>query len=251
MQTNSDNDFVFFFLVIIEKCGKRSILLKVKYKSVEFRTDKIVLQDILADLKKMLKSFVIRLLCLLLFSLKSPRRMEGFMGWQKSFFLSTVFVLFFGLMLSGCGKKTVTPEAAGGDSGAMGAAEPLETKVVAGDNIMEGRTSGPMLPVYFDFDSSTIRADQVERIEGNADFLKKNPAITIRIEGNCDPRGTKEYNLALGERRAQSAKKYLVNLGVDADRLNTISWGEEKLLLYGHDEISWAQNRRDDFVIVK
>jgi peptidoglycan-associated lipoprotein len=116
---------------------------------------------------------------------------------------------------------------------------------------MEGRTSGPMLPVYFDFDSSVIRADQVERIEGNGEFLKKNPDIKIRIEGNCDPRGTKEYNLALGERRAQSAKKYLVNLGVDADRMNTISWGEEKLLLYGHDEISWAQNRRDDFVIIK
>ena len=73
----------------------------------------------------------------------------------------------------------------------------------------------------------------------------------IRIEGNCDPRGTKEYNLALGERRALSAQKYLVNLGVDASRMNTVSWGEEKLLLYGHDELSWAQNRRDDFVIVK
>lgn len=174
------------------------------------------------------------------------------MSGQKSLFLSTVFVLCFGLMLSGCGKKPVTgPEMAEGEGGAMGQSEPLETEVVAGDNIMEGRTSGPMLPVYFDFDSSVIRADQVERIEGNGEFLKKNPNINIRIEGNCDPRGTKEYNLALGERRAQSAKKYLVNLGVDADRMNTISWGEEKLLLYGHDEISWAQNRRDDFVIIK
>jgi peptidoglycan-associated lipoprotein len=81
--------------------------------------------------------------------------------------------------------------------------------------------------------------------------MKQNSSATVRIEGNCDPRGTKEYNLALGERRAQSAKKYLVNLGVDESRLSTVSWGEEKLLLYGHDEISWAQNRRDDFVIVK
>jgi len=168
---------------------------------------------------------------------------------QKSLFVSAIFVLLIGIMFSGCGKKTVGgPE---GDPGAMGQAEPLETEAVAGDNIMEGRTSGPMLPVYFDFDSSMIRADQVERIEANADFLKQSLEVMIRIEGNCDPRGTKEYNLALGERRAQSVKKYLVNLGVDESRMNTVSWGEEKLLLYGHDELSWAQNRRDDFVIVK
>lgn len=177
--------------------------------------------------------------------------MEGYMSGQKSLYLATVFVLFFSLILIGCGKKTVTGPEAVGDQTAMGPSEPLETDAVAGDNIMEGRTSAPMLPVYFDFDASAIRADQVERIETNGDFLKENPEITIRIEGNCDPRGTKEYNLALGERRAQSAKKYLANLGIDASRLNTISWGEEKLLLYGHDELSWAQNRRDDFVIVK
>jgi peptidoglycan-associated lipoprotein len=108
-----------------------------------------------------------------------------------------------------------------------------------------------MVPVYFEYDSSAITGDQVQRIETNADFLKKNPGIKIRIEGNCDPRGTQEYNLALGERRAQSAKSYLINLGVNPNQLSTVSWGEEKLLLFGHDELSWAQNRRDDFVIVK
>ena len=173
------------------------------------------------------------------------------MSGHRSLLLSVVFVLLVGMLFSGCGKKPVGGPGTGGDPGAMGSDEPLETQAVAGDNIMEGRTSGPMLPVYFDFDSSMIRADQIERIETNADFLKKNAGVNIKIEGNCDPRGTKEYNLALGERRAQSAKKYLVNLGVDPSRLNTVSWGEEKLLLYGHDELSWAQNRRDDFVIVK
>ena len=173
------------------------------------------------------------------------------MSGHRSLLLSAVLVLLVGIMFSGCGKKTVSGSGTGGDPGAMGSDEPLETQAVAGDNIMEGRTSGPMLPVYFDFDSSMVRTDQVERIESNADFLKQNTGVNIRIEGNCDPRGTKEYNLALGERRAQSAKKYLVNLGVDASRMNTVSWGEEKLLLYGHDELSWAQNRRDDFVIVK
>ena len=117
--------------------------------------------------------------------------------------------------------------------------------------IMEGRTSGPMVPVYFGFDSSSVAGEQVQRIEINADFIKKNPALQIRIEGNCDERGTLEYNLALGERRAQSAKSYLVNLGVNGEQLRTVSFGEEKQLLFGHDEISWAQNRRADFVIVK
>ncbi len=142
-------------------------------------------------------------------------------------------------------------EIATGVPDGLGPAESLETAVDENDNILEGRTSGPMRPVYFDFDSARIQGDQVERIEANGDFLKNNDGVTIRIEGNCDSRGTREYNLALGERRALSAKKYLVNLGVDPSRLATVSFGKEKLLLFGHDELSWAQNRRDDFVIIK
>ena len=154
------------------------------------------------------------------------------------------------VLFSGCAKKEADEEAMkpGTDSGAMGKEEPLESKAIG---ISEGRTSDGMLPVYFDFDSADIRQDQVSRIEVNSDFLKKNPSMNIRIEGNCDPRGTKEYNMALGERRAQSAKKYLENLGIDEQRLSTISYGKERLLLHGQDELSWAQNRRDDFVIVK
>ena len=159
--------------------------------------------------------------------------------------MAAVLTLCMGVMMSGCAKKAV--ETPAGDKGAMGPSESLET---AASDILEGRTSAPMLPVYFDFDKSDIRADQVERVENNADFLKKSSTVRIRIEGNCDERGTNEYNLALGERRAQSAKKYLVNLGVEDARLETVSWGEEKVLLFG-DEISWAQNRRDDFVIIK
>lgn len=156
-------------------------------------------------------------------------------------------MLLFGVGLTGCSKKKPGPSEQASTEG-MGPAESLESKE---SDIMEGRTSGPMLPVYFEFDSSAIIGEQVQRLETNADFLKGNTEVTVRIEGNCDPRGTREYNLALGERRAQSAKAYLVNLGVSAGQLSTVSWGEEKLLLFGHDEISWAQNRRDDFVIVK
>ena len=172
---------------------------------------------------------------------------------QRSFILLVLLALFSAMIITGCGKKTVVDNSgtSGADPGAMGPAESLETDAAKGDDIMEGRTSGPMLPIYFDFDLSTLRADQVERIETNADFMKNKQDVQVRIEGNCDPRGTKDYNLALGERRAQSAKQYLINLGVEASRLSTVSWGAEKLLLFGHDELSWSQNRRDDFVVIK
>ncbi len=162
-----------------------------------------------------------------------------------------VFFMAFFLLVAVFGCSNKKPEIATGVPDGLGPAESLETAVDENDNILEGRTSGPMRPVYFDFDSARIQGDQVERIEANGDFLKNNDGVTIRIEGNCDSRGTREYNLALGERRALSAKKYLVNLGVDPSRLATVSFGKEKLLLFGHDELSWAQNRRDDFVIIK
>jgi peptidoglycan-associated lipoprotein len=154
------------------------------------------------------------------------------------------------LTLSGCGSKSKTDQAMTEEvkSEAMGVEEPLESKPLG---ISEGRTTEGMLPVYFDFDSSDIRKDQVARVEVNAEFIKNQKDYDIKIEGNCDPRGTNEYNMALGERRALSAKKYLVNLGVDEARLSTISYGEERLLLQGQDELSWAQNRRDDFVVVE
>jgi len=138
------------------------------------------------------------------------------------------------------------------DEGA-GPAESLESKPVEQGAMTIGtvegsRTSTGLLPVYFDFDKSVIRPDQVERMEANAAFMKSN-ALKIQIEGNCDERGTNEYNMALGERRAMSAKKYLVNLGIAANRLNTISYGEERPINRGHDELAWSQNRRDDFVI--
>ncbi|PIE60740.1 MAG: peptidoglycan-associated lipoprotein [Desulfobulbus propionicus] len=167
---------------------------------------------------------------------------------SSSLILIIISVCLFGFGLAGCGKKPPkAPAAVPADDGA-GQVEPLETQE---SDILEGRTSGPMLPVYFEFDKSDIMGEQVQRIENNATYLMDNKNINIRVEGNCDPRGTNEYNLALGERRAQSAKKYLVNLGISADRITTVSWGEEKLLLFGHDEVSWAQNRRDDFVIAK
>ncbi len=164
-------------------------------------------------------------------------------------FLHVLMILSL-IVISGCAKDKVSDEAMkpSTDKGAMGKEEPLESKPIG---ISEGRTSEGMLPVYFDFDSSDVRKDQVPRVEANAEFLTANSDTSVRIEGNTDPRGTNEYNMALGERRALSAKKYLVNLGISESRLSTISFGEERLLMHGHDELSWAQNRRADFVIVE
>lgn len=182
-------------------------------------------------------------------------------GYFFRFLAVATLVTSLSLLTGGCAKKTVqTEEGAAGTIGAeeermaMGAEESLDSKAWKRDGdhkVLEGRTSDPMLPVYFDFDKSGIRSDQVSRIRKNASYLKKNTGIRVRIEGNCDERGTNEYNMALGERRALSGKKYLVNLGVSSRRLKTISYGEEKPLNRGHDELSWSQNRRDDFVIVK
>ncbi len=103
--------------------------------------------------------------------------------------------------------------------------------------------------INFDFDQSSIRPDAREILKANADILLKKGAAKITIEGYCDERGTAEYNMALGERRAQEAKKYLVNLGVKTSQIITISYGEERPLDPGHDEDAWAKNRRAHFAV--
>ncbi|MDR3631939.1 MAG: peptidoglycan-associated lipoprotein Pal [Desulfocapsaceae bacterium] len=110
-----------------------------------------------------------------------------------------------------------------------------------------GRCTPGLSPIYFDFDQSTIKSDMSSRMVSNASYMKKNSGISIVIEGNCDSKGTNEYNLALGERRAITAKQYLVNLGIQASRIRTVSYGEERPLFTGQDESSYAMNRRDDF----
>lgn len=105
--------------------------------------------------------------------------------------------------------------------------------------------------IYFDFDSSDITASARDILSRNAAEIMKEQLLKIRIEGNCDERGSAEYNLALGERRAKAARQYLVNLGVKPERLSTISYGKEKPAVQGNNEAAWAKNRRDEFVIVK
>jgi peptidoglycan-associated lipoprotein len=103
--------------------------------------------------------------------------------------------------------------------------------------------------INFDFDSSIIRPDAREILKVNADFFLKNRISSIVIEGHCDERGTAEYNMALGQKRAQETKTYLINLGVKESIINTISYGEERPLDPGNDEEAWAKNRRAHFVV--
>lgn len=104
--------------------------------------------------------------------------------------------------------------------------------------------------IHFDFDKSDIRAG-VDRdlLQNKAVIMQRNPNVRVTIEGNCDERGTNEYNMALGSRRANSAKEYLKVLGVDAGRIDTVSYGEERPVDPGHNEAAWAKNRRADFVV--
>jgi peptidoglycan-associated lipoprotein len=100
--------------------------------------------------------------------------------------------------------------------------------------------------VFFEFDAATLTKDAQDKLANVADVLVKHPELTVRIEGNCDERGSEQYNLALGQRRAEAAKKYLDQLGVKDKQISAISFGAEKPKASGHDEEAWKQNRRDD-----
>jgi peptidoglycan-associated lipoprotein len=103
--------------------------------------------------------------------------------------------------------------------------------------------------IFFNFDSVSLSQEARDRLVKNADLMKKDPDVKVQIEGHCDERGSDEYNLALGEKRARAAMKYLTELGIPADHLSVISYGKEKPADRGHDEAAWAKNRRDEFVV--
>jgi len=110
--------------------------------------------------------------------------------------------------------------------------------------------SGPLVEIYFDYDSYDLRADARKTLQAHAVWLKANPAARVEIEGHCDERGTTEYNLALGAKRARSARDYLVTLGIVANRISTTSYGEELLVCKEKTDACYQKNRRDRFVII-
>jgi peptidoglycan-associated lipoprotein len=137
-----------------------------------------------------------------------------------------------------------TEYAAGQTPGAMDVPESVEP---------EGPRPGDLLPfpelqvIYFDYDRSTIRSDQLASIEHNLKYLKDHPEDKVLIAGHCDERGTSEYNYSLGERRAAAVREYLIKGGVNANRIAVLSKGEEEPIALGHAEASWSLNRRCEF----
>ncbi|UCH98798.1 MAG: peptidoglycan-associated lipoprotein Pal [Candidatus Aminicenantes bacterium] len=133
----------------------------------------------------------------------------------------------------------------------------VETPELTEEELLQRRTleeinkMGYLKRIHFDFDKYFIRNDMKPVLEKNAQWLLKFPSVVVTIDGHCDERGTEEYNMALGEKRAESAKKYLANLGVPGARLKTVSYGKTKPLVKGVDEESHYMNRRDEFTIIK
>jgi len=187
---------------------------------------------------------------------------------RKKFWFGVALLLIVpGLLFTtSCAKKTVKPEAAmkatDEDDAARKAAEEaarkaemerkqkLEEERLKADTMKSGDAGlFEKELIHFDFDKSILRSDAQEILTRKAEFLRMNPNAKVVIEGHCDDRGTAEYNLALGDRRANAAKAFLVNLGIEEGRLTTISYGEERPLDPADNNDAWALNRRDKFII--
>ena len=160
---------------------------------------------------------------------------------------SVLSVLTAVFLLAACASEPQANKGASGTGMQAAAAPAMTTTIVPGTQADLVANVGDR--VFFDFDKSDLRPDARAQVEKWATWLKKYPQNAVTVQGNCDERGTREYNLALGERRAAAAKKYLVALGVDAKRVKTISYGKERPAVVGSNEAAWAQNRRDELVV--
>ena len=158
------------------------------------------------------------------------------------------------LMLAACASQQSTESApSAGQPAATAPAPQAQTAPVAPGTMAINPLHDPnsilaKRSVYYDFDKSMIKPEFRPMIEAHAGYLREHPQATVRVEGNCDERGSREYNLALGQRRADSVRKALGLLGVADSRVETTSWGEEKPRAKGHNEESWWQNRRGDVI---
>ena len=127
--------------------------------------------------------------------------------------------------------------------------EPVRDDAISSASLDDLNRNSPLKAVFYELDSSELSAEGQKTLDGNAALLKRYPSWTVTVEGHCDERGTAEYNLALGERRAITARAYLVSLGIPADRLRIVSYGKEFPFDPGHDESAFSKNRRAHFVI--
>jgi peptidoglycan-associated lipoprotein len=187
--------------------------------------------------------------------------------------LSFAVVLLVLLLVVSCGKKSVKTDPGTQDDTAA-VTEPVEDTTEPVDAVIEMDTNEnedmavdaqvdtavedaaalakeefQSVSIYFDYDSYSILPSEEAKLQANADWMKENSSVQVIIEGHCDERGTTEYNLALGDRRAAKVKNFLENLGIDGAMITTVTYGEEKPVASGHNEEAWSKNRRAAFVI--
>ena len=159
-------------------------------------------------------------------------------------FFTTLMVT---LLAVGCASnKPKNAQDAGGADAANGTNNGLSLEL-NGDS--DSNKAGGLQTVFFAFESSNLESSAKDTMKSNAEFLKSNANLDIQVEGHCDERGGRQYNLALGERRAKAVRDYLVAMGVESKRISTISYGNERALAEGHDESAWSKNRRANFVV--
>jgi peptidoglycan-associated lipoprotein len=169
----------------------------------------------------------------------------------------TVAIAFIvvALALAGCSSKKNNGAGAGGAGGPGGG---VGQEGLGGSSLQQlqkgtlgSEGQGPLSDIHFDYNDFTVRPQDSEILKSNADWLQKNANTRVQIEGHCDDRGSEEYNIALGAKRAQAAKDYLETLGIAANRMSTISYGKELPLCTEQTEDCWQQNRRDHFVVAQ
>lgn len=155
------------------------------------------------------------------------------------------------LVLPGCAKKVAPTTAAVSveKEPRVEEVEAEELPMIEEEPITRQQSMAELRTIHFDFDQAAIRDDAREILEENARWFKANPGASVRIEGSCDERGTTEYNLALGQRRAEATKRFLMAMGVESSRLSTISYGEERPVCRDSHEGCWQKNRRSDFSV--
>lgn len=181
----------------------------------------------------------------------------------KGFYSLSVLLLLFlaALLFAACAKETASKPAETAVTQAPAASQKVPTTTPSKPGpassleahregtLEKGAAAGPLRDVNFAFDRYDLSPEARDILKGHATWLKANPPAKVEVEGHCDDRGTNEYNLALGAKRAETVKRYLMDLGVAADRLSTISYGEELPMCKDQSESCWARNRRAHFVV--
>ena len=177
----------------------------------------------------------------------STQSIKGALFMFYKFFISIFMVLF----VAACAttpKDSADSSGSGSSSSGSDVSSEGTITETAGSGIVSGSQEDLIVNVgdrvFFGYDSSDLDSDALELLQDQVAWLKQNSGVTVTIEGHCDERGTREYNLALGEKRAQAVKNYLIGLGINPDRVSTISYGKERPAVVGSNDGAWAQNRR-------